>query len=401
MIEIEEAWALIAGAARPLPSEIRPLRDAIGRIGAEPVRSPLDLPGFDRSAMDGYAVRAADTAPGSPPLRLVGAVAAGEDASVSVGPGEAAGITTGAALPPGADAVLRSELAALDDEGHHVTPAEPLSEGRFVRFRGEDVRAGDVLLEAGAPITLGRLSVLASAGVNGVTVRRPARVHLLTTGDELVPAGAPLGPGQIHDSNGPVLAELARRAGAEVVDHGAAPDDPEAIAAKIRAALGEADVLLISGGVSVGEHDHVKPVLSAEGVAELFWRVRIKPGKPVFCGTHGEGFVFGLPGNPLSVVVCFLAFVAPLLRLLQGGPQDGAIGLLPGRLAAPADAADRRTTFLTARLHRAEDGVLEATPTTRQGSHMTGALAEADGFAVIPHGDAPLGAGARVGVLPL
>jgi len=401
VIEIEEAWALIAGAARPLPAEIRPLREAVGRIAAEPVRSPLDLPGFDRSAMDGYAVRAADTVAGAPPLRLVGAVAAGEDASVAVGPGEAAGITTGAAIPPGADAVLRSELATLDDAGAHVTPGAPLREGQFVRYRGEDVRAGDVLLAAGTPITLGRLAVLASAGVNGVTVRRPAQVHLLTTGDELVGPGLPLGPGQIHDSNGPVLAELARRAGAEVVDHGAAPDDPEAIAAKVRTGLAEADVLLISGGVSVGEHDHVKPVLSAEGARELFWRVRIKPGKPVVCATHGEGFVFGLPGNPLSVVVCFLAFVAPLLRLLHGGPADGAIGVEPGRLAGPAEAADRRTTFLTATLRRAEDGVLEATPTARQGSHMTGALAEADGFVVVPHGAGALEPGARVGVLAL
>ncbi len=400
MIDIDEAWALIAGAARPLPSEIRPLRDAVGRIAAEPIRSPLDLPGFDRSAMDGYAVRAADTAPGSAPLRLAGAVAAGEDAAVAVGPGEAVGITTGAALPAGADAILRSEHATLTEDGH-VAPSQPVEPGTSVRYRGEDVRSGDVLLEAGEPVTLGRLAVLASAGVTGVTVRRAARVHLLTTGDELVPAGTPLAPGQIHDSNGPVLAELIRRAGAEVTDHGAAPDDPEAIAARVRAALAAADVLLISGGVSVGEHDHVKDVLAGEGVGELFWRVRIKPGKPVFCGTHGETFVFGMPGNPLSVVVCFLAFVAPLLRVLHGGDPDAGIGLQPGRLAVGAKADDGRTTFLTARLERAADGVLEATPTTRQGSHMTGALAEADGFVVAPHDPGVLDPGARVDVLLL
>lgn len=400
MIDIAQAWALIADAARPLGAEIRPLRDAVGRIAAEPIRSPLDLPGFDRSAMDGYAVRAADTAAGAPPLRLVGAVAAGEDAAVAVGPGEAVGITTGAALPAGADAVLRSEHAEAGEDGQ-LSALQPLAPGTSVRYRGEDVRSGDVLLEAGAPVTLGRLAVLASAGVAGVTVRRPAQVHLLTTGDELVPAGAPLGPGQIHDSNGPVLAELARRAGAEVTDHGAAPDDPAAIAAKVRAGLGAADVVLISGGVSVGEHDHVKDVVGAEGVRELFWRVRIKPGKPVFCGTHGETFVFGLPGNPLSVVVCFLAFVAPLLRVLHGGDPAAGMGLQPGRLAAGARAADGRTTFLTARLERAADGVLEATPTTRQGSHLTGALAEADGFVVAPHDAGALGPGARVDVLAL
>ncbi len=398
MIELSEAWERIAAAARPLPSEVVPLRDAAGRIAAEPVRSPLDLPGFDRSAMDGYAVRAADTGGGTP-LRLIGAVAAGEDPSVAVGPGEAARITTGAALPPGADAILRSELASETDDGH-VIAAEPLETGRFVRFRGEDVRAGDVLLDSGQAVTVGKLAALASAGVAGLTVRRAARVHLLTTGDELVPAGTPLGAGQIHDSNGPVLRELAVRAGADVVDHGAAADDAEAIAARVRAALGEADVLLISGGVSVGEHDHVKAVLAAEGVDELFWRVRLKPGKPVFCGTRGDTFVFGLPGNPLSVVVCFLALVEPLLRRLHGDP-DAALQLQPGRLAAPAAPDDGRTTFLTARLERAPDGVLEATPTTRQGSHMTGALAEADGFVVAPHDAGPLEPGARVEILVL
>lgn len=399
MIDLPEAWARIAGAARPLPAEIRPLRDAVGRVAAEPVRSPLDLPGFDRSAMDGYAVRAADTAPGSPPLRVVGAIAAGERPAVTLGPGHAIGITTGAALPPGADAILRSELAEADHAGH-VLPGEPLEAGHFVRFRGEDVASGDVLLAAGRRLTVQRLPALAAAGVSGITVRRAARVHLLTTGDELVPPGAPLGPGQIHDSNGPVLAQLARTAGAEVTDHGAAPDEPEAIASRVRAALGQADVLIISGGVSVGEHDHVKPVLAQEGVGELFWRVRLKPGKPLFCGMRGDTFVFGLPGNPLSVVVCFLAFVEPLLHRLHG-ESDARMQLVPARLTVPASADDGRTTFLTARLERGADGLLEATPTTRQGSHMTGALAEADGFVVAPHDAGELRAGDRVDVLLL
>jgi len=396
VIDVPEAWRRIAEAARPLPAEIRPLREAVGRIAAEPIRSPLDMPGFDRSAMDGYAVRAADTGGA---LRVVGAVAAGESSALAVGPGEAAGITTGAALPPGADSVLRVEDAEEAGEGL-IRAAAPLTHGTSVRYRGEDVRAGDVLLEAGETVTIQKLSVLAAAGVAGVTVRRPARVHLLTTGDELVPAGVELAPGQIYDSNGPVLAELARRCGAEVIDHGAAPDVPEEIAASVRPALAEGDVLLISGGVSMGEHDHVKPVLSAEGVEELFWRVRLKPGKPVFCGTLGETFVFGLPGNPLSVVVCFLAFVEPLLRRMHGDPA-AALQLRPGRLAVPAKADDGRTTFLTARIAAGADGVLEATPTERQGSHMTGALAEADGFVVVPHDPGSLGAGERVELLLL
>ena len=396
MIDVPEAWRLIAATARPLPAEIRPLRDAVGRIAAEPIRSPLDMPGFDRSAMDGYAVRAADT---GGPLRVVGAVAAGENSGLAVGPGEAAGITTGAALPPGADSILRVEDAETAGE-EMIRAIAPLAAGTSVRYRGEDVRSGDVLLEAGEVVTVQKLSVLASAGVTGVTVRRPARVHLLTTGDELVPAGVDLGPGQIHDSNGPVLAELARRAGAEVTDHGAAPDRPDEIAARVRLALAGGDVLLISGGVSVGEHDHVKDVLGAEGVQELFWRVRLKPGKPIFCGLQGETFVFGLPGNPLSVIVCFLAFVEPLLRRMHGDPE-AVLPLRPGRLAVPAKADDGRTTFLTARIAPGEDGVLEATPTRRQGSHMTGALSEADGFVVVPHDPGSLQAGDRVDLLLL
>lgn len=399
MIDLAEAWSRIAEVARPLPAEIRPLRDAVGRVAVEPVRSPLDLPGFDRSAMDGYAVCAADTAPGSPPLRVVGAIAAGEGPSTALGSGEAIAITTGAALPPGADAILRSELAEPDDQGR-VSPGEELRAGRFVRFRGEDIASGDILLDAGRPLTVQKLSALASAGVSGITVRRPARVHLLTTGDELVPAGGVLGQGQIHDSNGPVLAELSRRAGAEVTDHGAAPDEPEAIAARVRSALTGADILIISGGVSVGAHDHVKAVLAREGVEELFWRVRLKPGKPLFCGIRGDTFVFGLPGNPLSVVVCFLAFVEPLLRRLHGEP-DASMPLVPARLTVPASAEDGRTTFLTARLTRGADGTLEATPTTRQGSHMTGALAEADGFVVAPHDAGELAAGDLIDVLAL
>jgi len=399
MIDIEEAWRRIAEHARPLPTEIRPLRDAVGRIAAEPVRSPIDLPGFDRSAMDGYAVRAQDTAG---PLTVVGAVAAGQDAAgLRLGAGHAAQITTGAALPGGADAILRAE-DAFDAGDGRIRAERPLETGESVRFRGEDVQAGDALLEAGHPLSVGRLASLAAAGVTGVTVRRAARVHLLTTGDELVPAGAELGPGQIHDSNGPVLSALLRRAGAEVIDHGAAPDRADEIATRVRAGLTGADVLLISGGVSIGEHDHVKAVLDAEGVEELFWRVRLKPGKPLFCGRCEGTLVFGLPGNPLSVVVCFLAFVEPFLRRLHGDP-DAELDLQPGRLApgAAAGPGDSRTTFLTARLSRAPDGVLEATPTERQGSHMTGALGEADGFLVARHDSGTLSPGDPVELLVL
>ena len=359
--------------------------------------SAVDLPPFDRSAMDGYAVRAADTAPGVP-LQLTGGVAAGEVAAEALAPGTAAPISTGAALPAGADAILRSEDATLGDGT--VAPAAALAPGFHVRYRGEDVRAGDVLAGAGSVLTLPRMSALASAGVGAVSVHRRPRLRLLVTGSELLPLGAPPEPGRIHESNGLMVRLLAARAGALVEDQGIVGDDRGATIEAVEAGLA-ADVLVVSGGVSVGPHDHVRPAFDACGVVEVFWRVKIKPGKPIWFGRTGAGtLVFGLPGNPLSTIVCFCVFIEPALRRLAG--ETGARPRLErGRLAAPARASDGRTTFLTASLRPAADGVLEATPTARQGSHMTGALGEGEGFAVAPDAAGELPAGAPVDLLRL
>ena len=228
--------------------------------------------------------------------------------------------------------------------------------------------------------------------------RRP-RLHLVVTGSELLPLGAPPEPGRIHESNGLMVGLLASRAGAEVVDHGVIGDDREATRAAVRAGL-EGDVLVVSGGVSVGPHDHVKPAFEDCGVEEVFWRVRIKPGKPLWFGRRGDTLVFGLPGNPLSTIVCFCVFIEPALRRLAG-ERDARPRLEAGRLTTPARASDGRTTFLTAKLRPGADGALEATPTERQGSHMTGALGESDGFAVAPEEAGELPAGAPVDVLRL
>jgi molybdopterin molybdotransferase len=396
MHSIDEALALILDGIEPLEPERARLVDAAGRVAAEDVPAAVDLPPFDRSAMDGFAVRAADTAPGVA-LRLAGGVAAGEVAASALGPGTAAAISTGAALPPGADAVLQSELASADDG--HVTSERAIEPGRHVRYRGEDVRAGDVLARAGERLTLPRLSALASAGVGEVGVCRRPRLSLAVTGSELLPLGAPPEPGRIHESNGLMVTMLARRAGAEMVDLGVVPDDREATLEAVRRGL-EGDVLVVSGGVSVGPHDHVKPAFEACGVEEVLWRVRIKPGKPLWFGRRAGTLVFGLPGNPLSSIVCFCVFIEPALRRLQG-ERDAMPRLVRGRLTAPAEASDGRTTFLTSRIAPGPDGVLEATPTERQGSHMTGALGESDGFAVAPHGAPPLAAGDPVDLLLL
>ena len=396
MKTIDEALALILDGLEPLEAAVAPLAEAAGRVVARDAAAAVDLPPFDRSAMDGYAVRSADTVPGVA-LRLAGGIAAGEVSAEELAPGTVTAISTGAALPPGADAILQSELAAADDG--HVTPERAVEPGRHVRFRGEDVRVGDVLARAGERLTLPRLSALASAGVGEVAVHRSPRLHLVVTGSELLPLGAPPEPGRIHESNGLMVSLLAERAGAELVDQGVIADDREATLEAVRQGL-EGDVLVVSGGVSVGPHDHVKPAFEACGVEEILWRVRIKPGKPMWFGRRGGTLVFGLPGNPLSSIVCFCVFIEPALRRLQG-ERDAMPRLVRGRLAAPAEPSDGRTTFLTSRIVPGPDGVLEATPTERQGSHMTGALGESDGFAVAPFDSPGLDAGEPVDLLLL
>jgi molybdopterin molybdotransferase len=263
-----------------------------------------------------------------------------------------------------------------------VRPDRPLEPGRYIRRQGEDLREGAVLAAPGEPLTIQRITALASAGVGEVAVHRPASVHVITTGSELLPVGAPPEPGKVHESNGLTLSLLCDRAGAQVTDHGVVRDDPQAIRAAVQRGLDAADVLLVTGGVSVGPHDHVKPAFEALGVEEVFWRVRIKPGKPLWFGRRGDTLVFGLPGNPLSSLVGFLAFIEPVLRRLHG-EREAAMTTVPARLTGEAGPSDGRTTFYTAALRPGPDGVLEATPTERQGSHMTGALGESDGFVIV------------------
>ena len=396
MLEIGEAWERVAAVTEPLPVERVPLAEALGRIAAEDGRSAVDLPPFDRSAMDGYAVRAADTDPPAP-LTVRGEVAAGDVAAEALAPGTALGITTGAALPDGADAILRVEDAVV--ENGHVTPAAALARGLHVRYRGEDVERGDVLAPAGAPLTVQRLTGLASAGVGEVAVRRRPVVHVLATGTELLELGAPPEPGRVHESNRLTLALLLGRAGATVVTHPVVPDDREATRAAVEAGM-TGDVLLVSGGVSVGPHDHVKPALEDAGVVEEFWRVRLKPGKPLWFGRRDTTLVFGLPGNPLSVVACYLLFVEPALRRMQG--ETGAVAAtVPVRLTVAAGPSDNRTTLLTAALERGADGIFEATPTAGQGSHLTGALAASDAFVMVTHGGGEQSAGSLVDAILL
>jgi molybdopterin molybdotransferase len=244
-----------------------------------------------------------------------------------------------------------------------------------------------------------RVTGLASAGVGTVAVRRRPVVHVIATGDELLELGAAPVPGRIHESNRLTLRLLGEAAGASVVLHPVVPDDRDATHAAVEAALA-GDVLLVSGGVSVGPHDHVKPALEAAGVREEFWRVRLKPGKPLWFGRRDATLVFGLPGNPLSTVACFLLFVAPALRRMQGEADAEPI-VAPARLTVAVRASDGRTTLLTGALANGADGMLEFTPTEGQGSHLTGALAASDAFGIVPHDAGDLPAGAVVDALLL
>jgi molybdopterin molybdotransferase len=393
VIEIGEAYERIGALAAPLPGEHAPLADAAGRVLAEDVLGAVDLPGFDRSSMDGWAVRSADFA--SPPVSLPvrGDVAAGSAGDVPLQAGTAVVISTGAPMPPGADAVLPVE-DGVERDGVLSSSAR-VAPHAFVRFRGEDVRAGELLVRAGQRLTPARLSVVASGGVASVRVHRRPRVAVVATGSELVPLGEPLPPGAIYNSNGPTLTAHARADGAVVLPARRVADDPRSTREVLGAALDEGDVVLVSGGVSVGGHDLVKDTLSDFGGQELFWRVRIKPGKPIFCGRRGDTWVFGLPGNPVSTVVGYLVFVAPLLRRLAGGRFEQP-ALSEATLVADARNPGERTTYATARF---TDGGIALTD--KQGSHMTKALADADGFAILPWDRDVLPAGERVAFLAL
>lgn len=395
MKDYSEALELVLAGIEPLEAETVPLPAAEGRVLAAPASAVIDLPPFDRTAMDGFAVRAADVHEGAV-LEIVGDLAAG-GGTVPVRPGTAARISTGAAIPEGADSILKVEDTSVEDGRVTAHASVPL--GLHIRRRGEDVHAGDVLARPGDVLTVPRLSALASAGVAEVSVPRVPKVSLLVTGSELLPPGAPPEPGKIYESNSLVVTSLVRAVGATVAQHPPIPDDFEATRAAVERGL-ESDILIVSGGVSVGPHDHVKPAFEACGVEEVFWRVRIKPGKPLWFGRRGKTLVFGLPGNPLSAIVGTAMFVLPALRSLRGEP-DVQPRLVRGRLGAPAGPSDHRTTFLISKLVPDPDGTLVAWPTERQGSHMTGALGESDGFAIAPHGSGPLPAGAEVDLLRL
>lgn len=396
LLSLAEARRIVVDAAGgPRGDEEVAIGDALGRVLAREVVAAGDVPPFANSAMDGFAVA---PGPAGRELRIVGESRAGRPAARAPAQGEAIRISTGAALPDGADTVVPVEH--VREEGDRIAVEREVARGANVRGAGEDMRAGEVVLAAGTALRAGELGAAVAAGRASVRCHRAPRVAVVVTGDELVAPGAPLSPGRIHNSNGTVLAALARRDGAVPVAPAAdesVGDDPAATERALACALEAADVVVVSGGVSVGRHDHVKAALEALGVQERFWRVALKPGKPTWFGTRDRTLVLGLPGNPVSAAVCFVLFARPALRALQG--LDPLPEPLRARLAHDVRRSPDREQAVRVALRPAPDGGLEARSTGAQSSHLMTSLVGADGLALVPAGDGVLEQDAVVDVI--
>ena len=389
MIGVEEARRLVLASVRgAIAAETLTLEQAPGRTLAEAVTAPHDIPPFASSAMDGFVVA---PGPAGRRLRIAGEARAGHPSPVTADAGEAIRISTGAPLPPGGGAVVPLERVSEDRGG--IILESPVGERDHVRGAGEDVEAGATVLAAGTRVGPVELGVAAACGRAELScVSRPL-VAVLATGDELVAPGTPLGAGQIYDSNAIVLAAAARRAGATVQLHARVGDDAGATQQALATALEQADVMVVSGGVSVGPHDHVKGALAALGVQERFWRVALRPGKPTWFGVASEKLVFGLPGNPVSACVCFALFVVPALRALLG--REPIAPRMQALLAAPVAASPEREQAIGVRVEHSGDRVL-AWPAGPQGSHRLSSLLGAQALALVPASEVELPAGTPV-----
>jgi molybdopterin molybdotransferase len=383
LIELDEARRLVLECARPLESENVALDAALGRVLARDLASPQPIPDFDNSAMDGFAIRCADVREASEQrpvsLELVGESRAGHPFEGTLGPAQAAVISTGAMVPGGADAVIALERANARDGRVEIT--ETVKRGNDIRQAGEDIAAGSVVLRAGRVLGPAALGVAASLGHAELPCTHRPRVAVITTGDELLEPGQAPRPGAIFNSNGRTVPALAQAAGAAPDPFTSVGDDADATREAIAAALAGADLIAICGGVSVGPHDHVRPTLGELGVEERFWGIALRPGKPTWFGTRERQLVFGLPGNPVSAMVTFTLLAAPALRALVGTDPDR----MRVRATLEHDYEKRagRAHAVRCRLRLVEDG-WRASPTGPQGSHVLSSMLDADGLAIIP-----------------
>jgi molybdopterin molybdotransferase len=387
---------LALGAARKLGVEAVPVDEALGRVLAADWIAPFDLPPFANSAMDGFALRSADMA-GSQAvaLRIVGTRFAGDGSPITFSAGECVRVTTGAPVPAGADAIALKENVRVDGATAYL--CGPIAIGTHVRPAGEDIRRGEIAVQRGDVLTSGRLGALAAFGLRHVEVVRRLRAIVLTTGDELVEAGAEPAAGQIYNSNRHSLAALLAETGVELLRHQHLPDDVAALSAALLAAGSEADLVITSGGVSAGEADFLPRLLQDIGRVH-FWKVRMRPGMPILVGEIGKALVGSLPGNPVSTMATFLALVRPAIDVMMGRPPRPR---WYARLAQPTRKTHARAEYMRATLQSREDGMLWAEAFPRQGSGMLHGMVRADALALIPEEARDLPAGTVVEVLPL
>ena len=402
LLPLSEMERLIGERVAPVSETERvPLRGARGRVAAADVKAPVDLPPFDNSAVDGYAVRHADlSADGDSKLAIAGRLTAGARADIALKPGQAIRIFTGAAMPAGADTVFMQEDVTVD--GDHVIVPKGLQLGANRRLAGEDVPAGQVALPAGTVLEPQHIALAAALGIADIEVRRRLKVAIFSTGDEVMEPGSPRAGAAIYDANRYLLSELLERLGAVVTDLGILPDDPDALMRALQAAAAGHDLVVTSGGVSTGEADHVRSAVERIG-SLVFWRVAIKPGRPVAMGVirgaAGQGAAFvGLPGNPVAVFVTFVRVVKPLLRRLAGARPQSLLPL-PVRAAFAYRKKKDRREYVRVALRRAPDGELEAVKHPQDGAGILTSLTETDGLLEFPEDVTAIEPGARVGFL--
>ena len=398
MIPVADAVARITDAFAPLPAETVPLAAAHGRVLAADIVARITQPPFAVSAMDGYAARATDIAEVPATLRQIGRVPAGARFKGTVGPGETVRIFTGAPVPDGADTIVIQENTRVD--GDTVTVHESAQAGRYIRPAGLDFRAGDVGVPAGRRLDARAIGLAAAMNQPWLSVRRKPRIALLATGDEIVMPGEPLGESQIVSSNTHALRAVVEGSGGDAIDLGIARDDAESLVRLAAGARGT-DLLVTTGGASVGEHDLIRSALKDEGLALDFWKIAMRPGKPLMFGTVGGTRLLGLPGNPVSSLVCALIFLRPAIARMLGTDE----GLQPmtqrAKLGADVGENDERQDYLRAELRRAGDGSLVATPFPKQDSSMLSLLVRAQCLVVRPPHAPAAPRGTAVEIIPL
>lgn len=390
LLPLDAALAEYARHIQPLVPETRALVDALGQVLAAPASSAVDLPLFTQSAVDGYALRTADSAA---PLTLIGEIAAGDAAKQPVGPGEAVRIFTGGALPPGADTVARQEI--VHREGTTIRLGQPLQAGVDIRYRGEEIRAGDAIARPGQRLHSGLLAALAMAGVAQVAVRPRPRVAVLVTGNEVARPGEALSEGHIHDANGPLCRGWLAEQGYPLALLRYVPDTLEAVSAALAEASAVADLVISSGGVSVGDHDHLPAAAEATGYRRVFWKVAQKPGKPIWYGMRGNTPLLALPGNPAAVLIGLHVHVIRALQLLEGIESPAPLWRV-GTLATEFRADRQRDSLLRVAMQQDADGRPLLHKLGKQDSHMLSNLAAADALAWLPASAEPLPAGHKV-----